>query len=301
MEPIIGVPAGGADIVKDSTTRDFQADVIDASNEVAVVVDFWAPWCGPCKQIGPALEKAVRSANGKVRLVKINIDENPELAQTFRIQSIPAVYAFAQGKPVDGFTGAVPESQIVAFIARLGGKPGQTPVKQALEHAKAALDSKDYGAASALFNQILHHEAGNPDAVAGLARCYLAAGERERAREVLATVGEEHASHAEIKSARSSLALTDQAVEAGGDVAELERKIAADPTDHQSRHALAMALCATGDHDGAVGRLLEIVSRERNWNDGAAREQLLKIFEALGPTSPITVASRRKLSSLLFS
>ena len=176
MEPIIGVPPGGADIVKDSTTGDFQADVIDASHEVAVVVDFWAPWCGPCKQIGPALEKAVKGANGKVRLVKINIDENPELAQTFRIQSIPAVYAFAQGKPVDGFTGAVPESQIVAFIARLGGKAGQSPVEQALEHAKAAPDSKDHGAASPLFNQLLHPEAGSPDAHAGLARLGWALG-----------------------------------------------------------------------------------------------------------------------------
>ncbi len=301
MEPIIGAPPSGDDVVKQSGTRDFQADVIDASHEVTVVVDFWAPWCGPCKQLGPALEKAVKGANGKVRLVKINIDENPELAQTFRIQSIPAVYAFTQGKPVDGFTGALPESQIKAFIERLGGESGPSPLAQALDHAKAALESMDFGAASALFSQILHHEGGNPDAAAGLARCYLAAGERDRAREVLGKVGEEHADHAEITSVRSSLALADQAAEAGGDIVELERKVGANPADNEARHALAMALFAAGNHEGAAEHWLEIVRRDRNWNDGAARQQLLKVFEALSPTDPVTIAARRKLSSLLFS
>ncbi len=301
MEPIIGAPPSGAKVVKDSDTRNFQADVIDASRELPVVVDFWAPWCGPCKQLGPALEKAVRGAGGKVRLVKINIDENPEIAQTFRIQSIPVVYAFSQGQPVDGFTGAVPESQVKAFVERLSGESGPSPVEQALARAKETLKTKDYGAASALFSQVLQHEAGNPDAVAGLARCYLATGEREQARELLGRVAEEHANHPEIGSVQSALALADQAGDTAGDIADLERRIDANPADHQAREALAMALYAAGDPEAAVGHLLEIVRRDRGWNDGAARQRLLTLFEALGPTDPVTVASRRRLSSLLFS
>ncbi len=196
MEPIIGAPPAAADVIKESDEKGFQADVVDASHETPVIVDFWAPWCGPCKQLGPALEKAVAAAGGKVRLVKINIDENPQIAQAFHIQSIPAVYAFSQGKPVDGFAGALPESQIKSFVGRLAGESGPSPVDQALERAKEALEQKDYGAASALFGQVLHHEPGNPDAVAGLARCFVAAREPERAREVLDQVGEEHADHA---------------------------------------------------------------------------------------------------------
>jgi putative thioredoxin len=301
MEPLIGADPGGAEVVKDSSTAGFQADVIDASREAPVVVDFWAPWCGPCKQLGPALEKAVQGSNGKVKLVRINIDENPELAQAFRIQSIPAVYAFADGRPVDGFTGALPESQVKAFIGRLGGQSGPSPIEQALEQAKAALESRDYGAASALFSQILRHEAGNLEAVAGLARCCLATGDRARAREVLNTVGTEAKDHPGIASVWSSLSLADQAAESGGDTEELERRVAADPNDHQARYDLAMALFAAGDHEGAIERLLEIVSRNRGWNDGAAHHQLLTVFEALGPSDPATVTGRRKLSSLLFS
>ncbi len=240
MEPIIGQAPGGADVVKDTDTRNFQADVIDASREVPVIVDFWAPWCQPCKQLGPTIENAVRAARGAVRLVKVNIDENPQLAQTFRIQSIPAVYAFAKGSPtpVDGFMGALPESQVKSFVARLTGKTGPSPVEQALERANEALKQKEYGAASALFNQILQHEADNPAAVAGLVRCYLAAGDRAGARDVLARVGDEHANHPEISGARSALALAEQAAEKAGDLVQLKSRVDADPGDHQARYGL---------------------------------------------------------------
>ncbi len=301
MEPIIGAPPAAAGVVKESNEKGFQADVVDASHETPVIVDFWAPWCGPCKQLGPALEKAVAAAGGKVRLVKINIDENPQIAQAFRIQSIPAVYAFSQGKPVDGFTGALPESQIKSFVGRLAGESGPSPVDQALERAKEALEQKDYGAASALFGQVLQHEPGNPDAVAGLARCFVAAREPERAREVLDQVGEEHADHAEIAGARAALALAEQASGAAADSAGLEARLAENENDHQARFDLAMALYGADQREAAVEHLLEILRRDRAWNEEAARKQLLTLFEAFGPTDPLTVATRRKLSSLLFA
>ena len=301
MEPIIGAPPALADVIKESDEKGFQADVVDASHETPVIVDFWAPWCGPCKQLGPALEKAVAAAGGKVRLVKINIDENPQIAQAFRIQSIPAVYAFSQGKPVDGFTGALPESQIKSFVGRLAGESGPSPVDQALERAKEALEQKDYGAASALFGQVLHHEPGNPDAVGGLARCFVAAREPERAREVLDQVGEEHADHAEIAGARAALALAEQASGSAADSAGLEARLAENENDHQARFDLAMALYGAGQREAAVEHLLEILRRDRAWNEEAARKQLVTLFEAFGPTDPLTVATRRKLSSLLFS
>ena len=301
MEPIIGAPPALADVIKESDEKGFQADVVDASHETPVIVDFWAPWCGPCKQLGPALEKAVAAAGGKVRLVKINIDENPQIAQAFRIQSIPAVYAFSQGKPVDGFTGALPESQIKSFVGRLAGESGSSPVDQALERAKEALEQKDYGAASALFGQVLQHEPGNPDAVGGLARCFVAAREPERAREVLDQVGEEHADHAEIAGARAALALAEQASGSAADSAGLEARLAENENDHQVRFDLAMALYGAGQREAAVEHLLEILRRDRAWNEEAARKQLVTLFEAFGPTDPLTVATRRKLSSLLFS
>ena len=301
MEPIIGAPPAAADVIKESDEKGFQADVVDASHETPVIVDFWAPWCGPCKQLGPALEKAVAAAGGKVRLVKINIDENPQIAQAFRIQSIPAVYAFSQGKPVDGFTGALPESQIKSFVGRLAGESGPSPVDQALERAKEALEQKDYGAASALFGQVLQHEPGNPDAVGGLARCFVAAREPERAREVLDQVGEEHADHAEIAGARAALALAEQASGSAADSAGLEARLAENENDHQARFDLAMALYGAGQREAAVEHLLEILRRDRAWNEEAARKQLVTLFEAFGPTDPLTVATRRKLSSLLFS
>src|SRR5262245_37693961 len=219
MEPLIGAATakGGADLIKDSDVTTFMADVIDASKEVPVIVDFWAPWCGPCKQLGPLLEKAVKEANGAVRLVKINIDENPEIAQQMRIQSIPAVFAFKGGRPVDGFVGALPESQIKAFLKRLGGPAAAqpSPITLALEEAKAALAEGDVGTASALLGPIRAREPGNAEAAAGLAKCYLAAGDAAKAKQLLDGLPAEAQKHAEVVAARGALDLADQAKDAG--------------------------------------------------------------------------------------
>ncbi len=308
MEPLLSAakPNGGADLIKDSDVIGFMDDVIEASRQVPVIVDFWAPWCGPCKQLGPALEKAVREANGSVRLVKINIDENAEIAQQMRIQSIPAVYAFKGGRPVDGFVGALPESQVKAFIKRLAGAggasaaQGPSPIAQALEQAKAAMESGDAGTASALYGQILAHEPQNVAAVAGLARCYLQAGDATRARQLLDGLPPEAQKDADAKAARATLELAQQAAEAG-DAAPLLEKIARDPADHQARLDLALALFAGGQHEAAIDQLLELFKRDRKWNDEAARKQLVKFFEALGGAHKLTIAARKRLSSLMFA
>ncbi len=301
MEQIIGgTPAPAGDLIKDSDTNGFAADVVEASHETPVIVDFWAPWCGPCKQLGPILEKIVTSAKGAAKLVKVNIDESPEIAQQLSIQSIPAVYAFKEGQPVDAFVGALPESQVKAFVDRLTGAVGPSPVDVALDAAKAAADADDHGAAANIYAQIIKQDAGNPTAIGGLARAYAATGDLERARETLALTPDEHVNHAEISSAKSAFSLAEQSGEAG-EVGELQAKVAANPDDHQARFNLALALIAVAEHESAVDALLEIVRRSPQWDDEAARKQLLKVFEALGPTHELTVAGRRKLSSLLFS
>ncbi len=303
MEPIIGADGGakGADVVKDSDTQHFQADVIDASRETPVIVDFWAPWCGPCKQLGPMLERAVKAARGKVRLVKVNVDENPQLAQALRIQSIPAVYAFDRGAPVDGFVGALPESQIKAFVERLAGASGPSPVDEALARAGEALEAKDFGTASALYSQILAHEPDNADAIAGLARCYLAAGEIDRAKTTLAKAGDGAKDNAAIKSVRAAIALAEEAAGSAGERAAFEARLARDPNDHEARFGLALALIATGDREGAVDQLIELLRRDRKWNDEAARKKLVELFDAFGASDPLTVEARRRMSTILFS
>jgi putative thioredoxin len=287
--------------IKDSSIDTFAADVIDASREVPVIVDFWAPWCGPCKQLGPMLEKLVNEAKGAVRMVKVNIDENQEIARQLRIQSIPTVYAFKNGQPVDGFMGAVPESQLRAFIQQLtGGHAGHDHAEEVLAAADEAFAAGDVNMAAQAYAHVLQDEPGHPKAVAGLARCYLKTGDVERAKNTLQLVRPDGAADEAIRAVEAELKLREQAADTG-DLDEFKRKLAADPNDHQARYDLALALDAKGDRESAMNELLDIVKRDRKWNDDAARKHLVTLFEALGPADPLTLAARRKLSSILFS
>ena len=307
METIIGADAGTplpADLIKESGTADFARDVIDASMDTPVIVDFWAPWCQPCKQLGPVLEKTVTAARGAVRLVKIDIDKNQELAAQLRVQSIPTVYAFFQGRPVDGFQGALPESQIKSFVDRLaksaGSARGPDPVEEAIQQAEAAMEAGQAGAASALFAQVLQHDPENTKALAGMIRCQLASGDKAGAKEMLDGLTDELRGQAEFASIAAALELV-EAGEAAGDIPDLMEKVAHDQHDHQARFDLAMALYAADKREAAIDELLEIVRRDRSWDDDGARKQLVKFFEAWGPTDPLTLRGRRRLSSLLFS
>jgi putative thioredoxin len=287
--------------VKEGSIETFAADVLDASRDVPVIVDFWAPWCGPCKQLGPAIEKVVNEAEGAVKLVKINIDENKEIAQQLRIQSIPTVYAFKNGQPVDGFMGAIPETQIRAFVQQLtGGAAGHDHAEEILAAADEAFAAGDVGTAAQAYGHVLQDEPGHPKAVAGLARCYLKTGDVERARKTLGLVRPDGAGDEAILAVDAELKLSEQAQNVG-ESAELLAKLELDPNDHQARYDLALALDAKGDRDGAIRELLDIVRRDRKWNEEGARKHLVTLFEAMGPTDPRTIDARRRLSSILFS
>lgn len=294
-------PNAAPAIIKDGTEATFMADVIEASTEVPVIVDFWAPWCGPCKTLGPALEKAVTEAKGKVRLVKVDVDQNQRIAAQMRVQSIPAVFAFVDGQPVDGFMGAQSPSQVKQFVERLiamsGGNAG---LEQAVEAAEEMLAQGDATGAAETFAAILQEEEGNVAAIAGLARAYLALGETAQARDILALAPKEKATDPAILAALAQVDLAEASADAG-EVGELEARLAKDPGDHQARYDLAMALIGKGDQAGAIEALLELFRRDREWNEGAAKTQLFKLFDSLGPKSEAAQKGRRRLSSMIFA
>ena len=292
--------ATAADVVKDTTTQGFMKDVIEESKHQPVLVDFWAPWCGPCKQLTPVLEKAVKAAKGKVKLAKMNIDEHPAIPGQMGIQSIPAVIAFSNGQPVDGFMGALPESQVMAFLERITKGAVGAEEKDLLKVADTTLAEGNAAGAAELYAQILAADSSNVQALAGLARCYVGTGALDQAKQTLALVPEAKRNDAAVAAARAALEVAEQA-KSIGPVADLEQKVPANPLDHQARFDLAVALNANGKREDAVKHLMEIVKRDRKWNDDGARKQLVQFFEAWGATDPATVEGRKRLSSLLFS
>jgi putative thioredoxin len=294
-------PAGGGDdLVRETTTRDFMKDVIEASATVPVLVDFWAEWCGPCKQLAPAIEKVVRAAKGKVKLVKMNIDHHPEVAGQMGIRSIPAVIAFKGGQPVDGFMGALPESQIKTFIDKISAGGAPSPVETLIAEGEAALAAGDLQTASQHFAAVLQAEPDNLAAILGLADVCVSAGEFKEAEELLASVPAAASADPRVAALKARMALAQQSADLS-DVVELEARITRDPNDHQARFDLALVLAAKDHKQEAADQLIEIFRRDRAWNDDGARKQLLTYFEAWGNKDPATLYGRRRLSSALFS
>lgn len=297
------------DVVRDVDLSNFMKDVIEVSKKQLVIVDFWATWCGPCKQLTPILEKLVRSYKGAACLAKVDIDRNPEIAQQMGIQSVPAVFAFFQGRPVDGFMGALPEAQIKAWIDRLIGVTGAAPAGDgdgfnaavALKQADEFLSAKDIRMAAAVYADILDAEPTNAEAYAGAIRCLLLENKLAEAKAMLAQASPDIVKHKMLDPIRTAIELADQAAASVGASAELEARLAQNPSDHQARYDMALACYASGRKEEAVDHLLDIVRRDRKWNEEAARKQLVKFFEALGATDPLTIAARKRLSSILFS
>lgn len=300
---MIGGAAGGADLIKDTSMQTFVADVIEASKQQPVLVDFWAPWCGPCKQLTPLIEAAVQKAGGRVKLVKMNIEDYPEVAGQMGIQSIPAVVAFKDGQPADGFMGAVPESEITAFIDKIAGPAGPSPIDEMLEQGQTALDAQDFGGAAQIYAAILQAEPGTVPALVGMVECYLGTDQAEKAQELLDMVRKQMPDLAEdpaLATLDTKIELLKQA-EALGDTGDMVSQLAADPDNSQLRFDLAVALNGRGDRTGASDHLLHIIQHDRDWNEDAARTQLLQFFETWGAKEPATKTGRRKLSALLFS
>jgi putative thioredoxin len=295
-----GATTAAPDVVKETTTQGFMKDVIEESKRQPVLVDFWAPWCGPCKQLTPILEKTVKAAKGKVKLAKMNIDDHPAIPGQMGIQSIPAVIAFSNGQPVDGFMGALPESQVVAFLERLTkGKIGSED-QDLLKAADEALTNGDPAGAADIYAQLLAEDPNNIPALAGLARSYVETGNIEQAKKTLAMVPEAKINEASVAAARAAIELAEKA-KSVGPIDELQAKVAADPLDHQSRFDLATALNAAGRREEAANNLLEIIRRDRKWDEDGARKQLVQFFEAWGFADPAAVEGRKRLSSILFA
>jgi len=292
--------APAADLIKDTTEATFMADVVEASQEVPVIVDFWATWCGPCKTLGPMLEDAVKAAGGKVKMVKVDVDQNQQIAAQLRIQSIPTVYAFWQGQPVDGFQGAVQQSQITEFVQKLSGLAGADGLGEALAAAEEMLSEGAVADAAEVFAGVLSEEPENAAALGGLARAHLALGNIDQAEGVLSTAPDKIFNAPELEAARAQIELARQA-QGAGPLADLSQAVEAEPDNHQARFDYALALHASGKVEEAVAELLELFRRDREWNDGAAKTQLFTIFDALPGKDPIALNGRRKLSSMIFA
>lgn len=292
--------AGGATAIRDITEMEFMAEVVEASRDIPVIVDFWAPWCGPCKTLGPQLEAAVTATKGKVKMVKVDVDKNQRIAAQLRVQSIPMVYAFFNGQPVDGFQGAVPKSEVDAFVKRVADLGGDGGLAEAVAMAEEMLLNGEVPNAMQTFMAILGEEPENAEAFGGVVRCHIAAGDLDQADTVLQGVPAKIATSAPVEAARAQLALARQAADAGP-VADLLAAVDANPGDHQARFDLATALHAKGDVDAAVDHLLDLFRRDRDWNEGEAKAQLLTIFDALKPNDPLVLKGRRRLSAMIFA
>jgi putative thioredoxin len=295
-----GATAAADGLIKETTTQAFVKDVIEESRRQPVLIDFWAPWCGPCKQLTPILEKVVKAAKGKVKLVKMNIDEHPAIPGQMGIQSIPAVIAFVNGQPADGFMGALPEGQVVAFLERLTKDKIGGGDKDLLKAADEALAANDHARAAEIYAQVLEEDGASIPALAGLARCYVATGAIDQAKQTLAMVPEGKHGDTAVAAARAAIELAEQS-KSIGPINELEQKVAANPADHQARFDLALALNAGGSREAAIDHLMEIIKRDRKWNDDGARKQLVQFFDAWGPADEATISGRKRLSSILFA